>query len=83
MPDLHIVALWVIGAAFIAFGGFLVWDGLFRWPAYRDAHNCTETGETQQRQGMYCHPIGKVIVCSPHTYTAHEWLCDGGERLWR
>lgn len=77
------IAFVAIIASLVGLAGFAAWDAFVRWPAYRDAHHCAETGATKRRRGVYCHPVGKTTICSPRTYTDHEWLCDGGERIWR
>lgn len=52
------------------------------WPAYRDAHNCVETGDWRSETVLMPMMAGKVSMLVPNTVVKSEWRCDSGT-VWR
>jgi hypothetical protein len=60
-----------------------LWNIFVAWPLYAEEHHCSRTGASRHSTHTRCNLVGKITVCQPYTVTHYEWLCDGGERVWR
>lgn len=85
MTKAHL-ALILVAVGLIVFGVVGSVHSLESWEDYRVEHNCTVTGVTREELGPYmCLNNGTGVTICQHQYNTiqREWLCDGGERLWR
>lgn len=60
-----------------------IYEEGWRWPHYRDAHHCAETGASRPETVYHWVDFGKSGSMLPFTEYRHEWACDAGERIWR
>lgn len=80
---------WLLWSAIVGVGLLMVVlvaamvHGAREWEAYRVAHACKRTGESETYTTLMPISTGKTTVLMPQTHTSYEWQCRGGEVIWR